>query len=331
MYQQNNMRSCNQSVVYIFDHYCLQVNKAIDYWQWHSPTLAVSVFVLWLLLLLALFGFFRVTGLGAVVSLLARIISDLLVVLIVPVSSARRWALGPRGCFCHRGRRVGLVFWRVMVLVPALVLRYPGFSALLVPPPVTAGLLVPRIAASPPLRVPALPGPAIVVVVVMVRAPVTIALPRVGDGPFIVPLRVPVPVVSVMRRKAAPVRPTMVPVVAVVPAVPIAIAIAVSLVTPVPVVSVPVSAPVRVQSVSLPVSAPVRVRSVSLPVSGRLSFIASGAGLVLVLLLSVRASFAPCRWSIGLWWILGFSPTCANLLWSSRCRTGALGAVWWGG
>lgn len=143
-------------------------------------------------------------------------------------------------------------------------------------------LLAIGITVSPPLAVPVLSGPVVMIVVVMVRAPVAITLPGVVDVPLPATLRLPVPVGTIVRRHTIPVRATVrIPGV---PSVPKVITVTFS--TPVSVVSLPV--------VSLPVSAPVRVQSVSLPVSGSLSFIASRTGLGLVLLLSICASFSAC-------------------------------------
>ena len=269
----------------------------------YSPALMTSVFILWLLLFLALFVFFRATGLGAVIPLLAQRFSSPLVILILPVwsrfkrgeASQRGRSLGLCGGFLHSGRRGSFLLWWVIVSFPAtapvplpsiaLVLHWPEVSTLVLPPSAAMRLLAIGITASPSLPTPVLPGPVVFIVVVMVRAPVTISLPGVVVSPLPATLRLPVPVGAIVRQ-AIPVRAVSVTVISVVSSVAMTIDIAVSLLTPVPVVSVPVSAPVRVRSVSFQL----------FHVFGTFE-----TGLGLLLFLNICMPFIPCWQNTGLW------------------------------
>ena len=262
----------------------------------------MSVFILRLLLFLALFVFFRATGLRAVIPVLAPRFSSL-VILILPVwsrfkrgeASPRGRSLGLCGGFLHSGRRGSFLLWRVIVSFPAttpvpvpsiaLVLHWPGVSTLVLPPSTVMRLLAIGITSSPSLPAPVLPGPVVFIVVIMVRAPVTISLPGVVVSPLPAALGLPVSVGTIVRQ-AIPVRTVSVAVISVVSSVAMTIDVTVSLLTPVSVVSLPVSAPVRVRSVSFQLF--------------RL-FIAFRIGLGLLLFLNIRMPFSACWQNTGLW------------------------------
>lgn len=196
----------------------------------------------------------------------------------------------------------------------ALVLQRPRFPTVLPPPLSAVGLLAVGVTAPPPL-VPVISVAAVVVVVVMVRAPVAITLPRVVGRPLPAMLRLPVPGGATGGGKAVLVRALVVlVVVSGVPSVTVPITHTLPLVTPVPVVSLSLSAAVRVQSVSLPVWVHV-------------DFIASRTGLRLVLLRSLCASSGLCRQLAALWRISRFLHASADVLWRCGGPVGVWGAA----
>lgn len=223
----------------------------------------------------------------AAFSLFAKITCTPLIIWILPVwsgfrhgeRSVSRWTFWVCECFRCRCGWGNLTLWGVIIpqLAIGLFFHHPEFSVLFPLPttlrPFAVGMSVP-----PPLTAPFFSRPVTVVLGILV----TVTIPGVVDSAFPMITRLPVPVWASMRR-AVSVSARIV-VILIVPSVPMAITI--TLLTPIPVVSFHVPPPFR--------------WLVLFPVSGRLSFTASRTGVGLVRFLTVWTPFSSCWLATGL-------------------------------